>query len=310
MRPDPRALARKLRARLRAMGGAGAELAVSQPAVLGVEEIGALPRDALESACRALASPVYLGEGVALCRILTRYKFHVSTADVGFGANVLLDGYWESWLTQFIARTVGREGVVVDVGANFGYYSLLLADLVGPRGRVYAVEPAPDTAALLRRSIGLNGFAGSTQICEVAAGADDGAAATLFEPAGEPKNAALVDAAPAGAAAGRSHRVSVRTLDSLLRDERRIDFVKIDAEGGEEAIIAGMDGILSAAPPPMVLEFNAARYADPGAFLERLLGYYGRLRHVDFDGRAAPVTPERVLSENFGEDWLLYLRRS
>lgn len=310
MRPDPRAIARKLRARVRALGTAPARPeAVSPPSVLTLEEIGALPRSELERSCRALASPVYLGGGVGLCRILTRYKFHISTADVGFGANVLLDGYWESWLTQFIARTVGRGGVVVDVGANFGYYSLLLADLVGPEGRVYAVEPAPGTAALLRRSIGLNGFAGHTQICEAAAGAEDGTAATLFEPAGEPKNAALVANAPSDPAAGRSHEVAVRTLDGLLRDEPRIDFVKIDAEGGEEAIVAGMHGILSAAPPPMVLEFNAARYPDPGAFLERLLGYYGALRHVGFDGRAAPVTPERVLSENFGEDWLLYLRR-
>jgi FkbM family methyltransferase len=276
--------------------------------VLTTGDIGALPRDRLESACRALASPAYLGGGIALCRILTRYKFHVSTADVGFGANVLIDGYWESWLTQFIARTVRRGGVVVDVGANFGYYSLLLADLVGPEGRVYAIEPAPGTATLLRRSIGLNGFAARTIVCEAAAGAEDGTAATLFEPAGEPKNAALVAAAPADAAAGRSHEVALRTLDALLRDEPRIDFVKIDAEGGEEAIVAGMHGILSAAPPPMVLEFNAARYADPGAFLQKLLGYYGTLRHIGFDGRAAPVTPERVLSENFGEDWLLYLR--
>ncbi|HEX8654421.1 MAG TPA: FkbM family methyltransferase [Allosphingosinicella sp.] len=311
MRPDPRAIARKIRARLRAPGGNGGQAgAAAPPAILTLDEIGALPRDRLEGACRALASPAYLGGGVALCRILTRYKFHVSTADVGFGANVLLDGYWESWLTQFVARTVRRGGVVVDVGANFGYYSLLLADLVGPEGRVYAVEPAPDTAALLRRSIGLNGFAGRTNVCEVAAGAGDGSAATLFEPAGEPKNAALVAAAPADAAAGRSHQVAVRTLDSLLGDERRIDFVKIDAEGGEEAIIAGMDGILSAAPPPMVLEFNAARYADAGGFLERVLGYYGTLRHIDFDGRAAAISPERVLGENFGEDWLLYLRRT
>lgn len=310
MRPDPRAIARGLRARLRAMSAPRAQTGrASPPTVLTLDEIGALPRNALEDACRALASPAYLGDGVALCRILTRYKFHVSTADVGFGANLLLDGYWESWLTQFIARTVGRGGVVVDVGANFGYYSLLLADLVGPQGRVYAIEPAPGTTALLRRSIGLNGFAGRTRVCEVAAGADDGAAATLFEPEGEPKNAALVAAAPAEDAAGRSHQVAVRTLDSLLRDERRIDFVKIDAEGGEEAIIAGMHDILSAAPPPMVLEYNAARYPDAGAFLERLLGYYGTLRHIGFDGRAAAVAPERVLGENFGEDWLLYLRR-
>ena len=57
----------------------------------------------------------------------------------------------------------------------------------------------------------------------------------------------------------------------------------------------------------MVLEFNAARYADPGAFLDRLTHLYGALAYVDYSGEAVPVLPSRVLSEHFGEDWLLFL---
>ena len=56
----------------------------------------------------------------------------------------------------------------------------------------------------------------------------------------------------------------------------------------------------------MVLEYNVARYADPAAFLDRLLRIYGALRHVDYDGRAADVSAERVLTEQVGEDWLLF----
>jgi len=275
---------------------------------LDVHDIATLPRDDLEEACRNLASPVYLGGGVALCRILGRYKFYVSTRDDGFGANVLVDGYWESWLTRFMARTVGRGANVVDVGANYGYYSLLLADLVGPDGHLHAVEPNPAAAALLRRSIGLNGFAARTTLCEVALGAADGTA-TLFVPEREPKNAAIVADAASPPTAGERRSVPVRTLDGLVGTERRIDFIKIDAEGGEEAIIAGMSAIFAVQRPPMVLEFNAARYADPDAFLQRLLSIYGSLRHVDYDGQAVAVSPERVLTEHFGEDWLLFLSR-
>lgn len=309
MRPDPVSLARKVRSRLRrAIRSAGPAAPPGAPAVLGLSDIAELRRDSVEAASRALASPVYLGDGVALCRLLTRYKFFVAADDVGFGANVLLDGFWEFWLTRFIARNVPRGGTVVDVGANFGYYSMLLADLVGPEGRLYAVEPNPAAAGLLRRALSLNGFAGRTELCEAAAGASDGTSAKLFVPAGEPKNAALVAAAPERA--GELRQVPVRSLDALLAAEDRIDFVKIDAEGGEEAIIDGMARILAERPPPMVLEFNAARYADPRAFLDRLLRHYGSLRHVDFDGAAAAVSPERVLSENVGEDWLLFLSRS
>lgn len=278
------------------------------PRLLDTHDLAAMGRDEMEESCRRLASPVYLGGGVALCRILGRYKFYVSTSDEGFGANVLLDGYWESWLTRFMARTVRPGATVVDVGANYGYYSLLLADLAGPDGRVHAVEPNPDAAALLSRSLALNGFSGRSVVEQVALGAAEGEA-TLFVPDGEPKNAALA-AGEEIERPGKRCLVRVRSLDEMIGPDARIDFIKIDAEGGEEAIIDGMEHILATRPPPMVLEFNAVRYADPGAFLDRLLRSYGSLRHVDHDGHAVAVSPERVLTEHFGEDWLLFLSRS
>jgi FkbM family methyltransferase len=278
------------------------------PRLLDTHDLAAMERDELEDSCRNLASPVYLGGGIALCRILGRYKFHVSTSDQGFGANILLDGYWESWLTRFMARTVRPGATVVDVGANYGYYSLLLADLVGPEGRVHAIEPNPDAAALLSRSLALNGFSERSEVHEIALGAGE-SEATLFVPEGEPKNAALTGGEEM-ARSGRRCTVRVRSLDSLIGPDEAIGFIKIDAEGGEEAIIDGMERILATRPPPMVLEYNAARYADPRRFLERLLRIYGSLRHVDHDGRAVAVSPERVLTEHFGEDWLLFLSRS
>lgn len=273
--------------------------------ILSLAEIAELGRGPFEEACRAAASPMFVGEDTALCRIVGRYKLYVSTRDDGFSANVLLDGYWESWLTRFMARRVRAGDTVVDVGANYGYYSLLLADLVGPGGRLYAVEPAPEAARLLRRSILLNGFAGRTEILELAAGAGEGRA-TLVIPEREPKNAAIVQKSTASSA-GEHHEVAVATLDSLLSRARRIAFLKIDAEGAEEEIIEGMAGILKRDRPAMVLEYNVARYADPAAFLERLLRVYGTLRYVDYDGNAAAVSPERVLTEQVGEDWLLFL---
>ena len=272
--------------------------------LLELDDLARLPRDVLEQACRSAASPVYLGKQTALCRILGRYKLFVSTLDDGFSANVLLDGYWESWLTRFMARNVTRGGIAIDVGANYGYYSLLLADLVGPEGHLHAVEPNPMAASLLERSILLNGFAGRTTIHGLAVGAENGGTASLAIPEREPKNAAIL--ADPGGWAGERHEVRIERLDSLVPSDRRIDFIKVDAEGAEEAIVAGMEGIFAVQRPPMVLEYNAARYADPDAFLQHLLRIYGSLRHVDYDGKAVAVEPRRVLSERFGEDWLLY----
>ena len=90
----------------------------------------------LESRCRALTNPAYLGNQTAICRVLGNYKLYVDTDDTGFGSHVLLDGYWEMWLTIFFARLIKPGMTVIDVGANFGYYTLLFGTLVEDSGHV------------------------------------------------------------------------------------------------------------------------------------------------------------------------------
>src|SRR2546423_1277061 len=66
--------------------------------LVGLNELPTIGRGELEGRARRAVSPVYLGDSVALCRILGRYKFYIDTRDVGFGAHILLDGFWEIWL--------------------------------------------------------------------------------------------------------------------------------------------------------------------------------------------------------------------
>ena len=101
---------------------------------LDIEEFAGRSKRALEALCRARAQPVYLGGNEALCRILGRYKLYVDTRDKGLCAHLLLDGYWEMGLTMHIARHVRAGMTAIDVGANFGYYTVLLGALVGEDG--------------------------------------------------------------------------------------------------------------------------------------------------------------------------------
>ena len=270
-------------------------------------ELKTLGRRQIESRCRALANPVYLGDHTALCRILGCYKLYVDTADTGFGSHVLLEGYWEMWLTIFVARYLQPGMTVIDVGANFGYYSVLFGALVENTGHVYAVEPNPAVVTRLRRSIDLNGFTSRTTVVEAAAGAVHGAEVTLFAPRGEPKNATIVGSPEAvSAELGTLYKVPQVSLDEVTAGAPRIDLVKIDAEGGEEGVIAGMMSVLSRDRPGLILEFNAARYSDPSAFLDQLRAIYNRMRYVDYSGNAVSIAASEVVSDRWGEDWLLY----
>lgn len=271
--------------------------------LIGLNELVDIDRWTLERRSRALAHPVYVGEAQALTRILGRYKFYVSTRDVGFGAHVLLDGCWESWLTVFMARRVAPGMRVVDAGANHGYYTLMFADLVGPSGRVAAFEPNPHLAALLRKSVTVNGFAPRVEMHELALSDLDGGSIELHASADEPKNGVI---APAG-----SGGVAVRsaTLATALEAWPHIDFLKIDVEGAEEAVLAGAWPLINRDLPTMVLEFNVGRSAGAAALLDRLEALYGPAQVINHDGEAEPAERSALLNPARLEDWLLYFAR-
>lgn len=275
------------------------------PPLISPLEFAAGDRFELENRCRVLTNPVYLGGDTALCRVLGSHKIYLDTRDTGFGSHMLLEGYWEMWLTIFFARQIKPGMTVIDVGANFGYYTLFFGALVGDRGHVYAVEPNRAVAEKLRRSVELNGLAGRTTIIDAAAGAEEGDA-NLYVPHGEPKNSTVVaNAENIASELGAVHRVRRVKLDRLAGTIPHVDLVKIDAEGAEQDIIAGMETILRRDKPTLLLEFNAGRYADPAGFVERLAALYPRMRHIDFDGNAVDLSPTQLLSDRSGEDWLL-----
>lgn len=294
-------IARGLRPGTRAVFGSDA---TPPGGIVHLRQIGEDNRTVLEARVRALAASTYLGEREALCRVLGRYKMFVDTRDRGLASHLLLDGYWEIWLTRFLARAVQPGMVCVDIGANLGYYALLMADLAGPRGRVLAVEPNPAVARLLQSNLDVNGFAGRAEVLPLALGDGSLARARLAIPLGEPKNAALL---PSDAEAGTAElvEVPVAAFDALAGAPPRIDLVKIDAEGAEDAILRGMAATLRRDRPILVLEFNPARPYDGRAVLAALLEIYGAVHELDIARGLKPCSVEAVMAATDREDRLL-----
>lgn len=278
----------------------------SRPEVnlIGQNEIVSLDRWALERRSRALAHALYLGDNVMLCRALGRYKCYVPADDDGFAAHLMMEGVWETWLTVFMARRLEPGMRAVDAGANHGYYTMLFADLVGPNGHVAAIEANPRTAALLRRTVTVNGFDSRVQVMEVAVTDTDGKSLTFSTPLHEPKNARIVADDQAGA--GDTVTVAGARLDTLLADWPHVDFIKADVEGAEEAMLEGAWPILERDRPMLLLEFNAGRCVNPGALLDKLSRLYGPFRTVSFDCELEPVSRAQLLDTGCQEDWLLW----
>lgn len=260
-----------------------------------------------EARIRALCASAYVGGDTAVCRVLGRYKLYVDTQDFGLSVHLMMDGYWEMWLTEVIARTVRPGMLAVDVGANLGYFSVLMADLVGGEGRVHAFEPNAALAARLRKSVTANGFGEMLTVHQTALGDVDGALFHLVIPENDPKNGFLT---PAGEGSDAFPDVlAVRRLDSYpeLLD---LDVIKIDADTAEPAIWRGMRGIFDRGRAMTIfLEFNNARYAAPRDFLAEITAEGFSLARIDLDSGIKSCTVEEIVKVVGNQDQLLVIRR-
>jgi FkbM family methyltransferase len=277
----------------------------SRPALRRLE---AAPPATVEAEIRGLCANAYLGDGAALCRVLGRYKMLVDTRDDDVSAHLLLDGFWELWVTRALLGLIKPGMVCVDVGAHLGYFSLLMADLTGPGGQVHAFEPNAALRGRLVRSVAINGFDAMTCVHPWPLSDRDGAAVRLVAPPGRPGGGHIrpADASELRAGAAVLH---TRRLDGFA-EIPRVDVVKIDAEGSEQAIWRGMSGLIGQQRPLCVLlEFAAARYPDPDAFLGELTGAGLSLELADPRRGLRPVSRAEVLAAPAAKDQMLVLRR-
>lgn len=260
-------------------------------------------RAASEKIIRDNARYAYLGDHEALCIVLGRYKMYVDTRDVGFTPHMIFDGFWEFWLTQFMAEKIKAGDHVCDIGANLGYYTILMSELVGPEGRVHAFEPNPVVHGLLDKTMALNGFTDRCRTHQRAlAEHKDAADLHLFIPKADPKNATLVSTSRSNA-----HGATV-TVKSMHIDEivaTKMDFIKIDVEGAELGVLKSLQGLKNSLSPQIVVEVNFARGYSYDDILA-LVGYGDELLHIDYWSNVEPLTRKMAETERIRGDWLVY----
>jgi len=150
-------------------------------------------------------------------------------------------------------KFVKPGGVVFDVGANIGQYSLLASRLVGNTGRVYAFEPDTEVLKKLRENIDLNA-PDNIHVVPKAVAAESGR--MRFYPASEEKNQDIGSLLPAkGTCANESVEVEVISLDDFcdINGIDHVDFLKIDAEGFDLEVLKGASQLLDRNPDLIVM---------------------------------------------------------
>jgi FkbM family methyltransferase len=190
--------------------------------------------------------------------------------------HVFFFGTYEPEVRRIFRAVLPLGGVALDVGANVGWHTLLMASLVGASGRVLAVEANPFVRQRLHDHLCLNRFR-HVDVVPYAAADTEGMVEFYAPAANDPGsgNGHVVEIRPGGR--GETIRVEARLLDGIVAASaiRRLDLIKIDVEGFEWRVLRGGEETIAKFRPHIIFEYNT-EYASRGGGMPELMGEFFR----------------------------------
>jgi FkbM family methyltransferase len=194
--------------------------------------------------------------------------------------NLSLGSSFEPLETEIVKKEIKNGNVVVDIGANIGYYTLIFANLVGKEGKVFAFEPSPDNFALLQKNIEINNYQ-NVKLEQIAVSNKSGK--TKLYLTVNPGDNRIYDLHDNS---NSLEVVTIRMDDYFSSYDGKIDFIKMDIQGAEWAAIQGMPlllkknkniKILTEFCPPLIKGFKI----EPAEFLKLLLKHNFKIYNIN-----------------------------
>jgi FkbM family methyltransferase len=204
-------------------------------------------------------------------------RFSVNTVDY-IDQCIAFDGMWEAPQLEMLAELCNRRKVdcFLDVGANAGFYSIMFA-MKKLTDRIIAFEPDPGNYARLTANLALSGLSGRVEALSLALG-DQNNEVTLYEGAKWNRGESTI-AEPAQTPKEFAHRVRQTRFDEAFRLARQNIIIKMDVEGYEFNVLAGMERTLKENACYLQVEL----YSDRLGELKDLFGRLGyRYLHTEY----------------------------
>lgn len=187
------------------------------------------------------------------CRI-DKVTFGLKAFEADFLArSIIRDGLWERHLSYAIPGSLKPDSLFFDIGANVGYYTILASKVLGPSGRIVAVEPSPRIAEVLKENIAREASS-PVAVEEVAVGPEPGRAVIRFDES--ESGASYLDQN-----GEQGDAVEVVTLDMLAERHGYPDVIKADVEGLEGDLLAGGSRVLGEGSPAIFMEFAPQNFS-------------------------------------------------
>jgi FkbM family methyltransferase len=167
------------------------------------------------------------------------YKFFIDRIDFMVFSYLLEDKVYDLLETDLVKSQINKDDIVIDIGVNIGYYTLIFAGLVGESGRVFAFEPDPDNFVLLNRNVKENKFENVVLINKAVS--DKNGKTRLYLSENNKGDHRIYDSGESR----KSIMVETVCLDEFLKDYKdKINFVKMDIQGAEGNALKGMAGLI------------------------------------------------------------------
>jgi FkbM family methyltransferase len=226
------------------------------------------------------------------------FSIFVDSRDLSIGDYIMRNRKYEPHVTAVLKRTLKPGQTFLDIGANIGWHTLTAASLLKENGKIIAVEPNPRNVQLLYHSITINGFrnvrvfpfaaSDENRLLQLIAGISNGVVKDV------PQDQAYCEYVPAF------------KIDDLVKDEPRIDVIKIDIDGHEPKALLGMSATIRKHRPIIISEFSPSSLIElsairPEDYLRSLQQSGYALSIIEDDGSEMPANDEAKVMHYWDE---------
>lgn len=209
---------------------------------------------------------------------LESHRILVNTREI-IGWKVFFWGEYERATNEIIREHVGKGDTVVEAGSNIGTETILLSKLVGETGKVYAFEPVPSVYSILKANTALNFMEHNVQVEPLCLGAENTEVELYLLPQDFPNQG--MSSKLKHSKSDASIRVEQLTIDDYMEINKisKIDFIKMDVQGGEKDILLGGIGTIKKHRPKIFLEAGDG-WSSLRDLYDLLIGLNYRVYHI------------------------------
>lgn len=251
-------------------------------------------------------------------RIFNDLIMYLDPRDIAVVPHIILEGIWEKQITQtWLAVLQQRDAIVFDIGANFGYFGMLAAQVLDrKKAKVVLFEANPELLPYIHKNLSVN-WLNENSIVEGIAISDVNGTAQLNVLEDYTGSSSMHDikyldtylSHKMHIKADKVIEVPTTTIDDYCqkRGIKRIDVMKMDIEGYEEKAYHGMVKMVKISPNMILfIEFTKDGYARPEQFYKQMLADFGTVYTIGPKGElVAPKDTSYKSVIGGAEDWIM-----